>query len=103
MQPELSIPVVWREDGGSPFPGRLDVHGDHLEFDGGVRDARRARVLRFGEIASARIGRADGDRINGRPAIVLGLADGRRLSFAGFDRPGALAEVLHRVEHRLSA
>jgi hypothetical protein len=58
-------------------------------------------VLRYDEIADARIARENGGRINGRPAIVLGLADGGTLSFVGFDRPGGLVEVLHRVESRL--
>ena len=100
-RPELSIPVIWTEDGGPPQAGRLDVHADRLRFDGGFRDARRALDLPFAEIADARIGRANGDRINGRPAVVLGLASGGVVSFVGFDRPGALVEILHRVEQRL--
>jgi hypothetical protein len=101
MQPELSIPVIWTEDNGSPSAGRLDVFGDRLHFEGGIRDARHARELDYADIAAARIGREIGDRINGRPAIVLGLEGGRTLSFVGFDRPGTLVELLHRIEQRL--
>jgi hypothetical protein len=102
MQPELSIPVIWTADGAAPLAGRLDVYGDRLHLDGGGRDSRQQRDVRFDEIASARIGRENGDRINGRAAMVLDLADGGRLSFAGFDRPGTLGELLHRIETRIS-
>jgi hypothetical protein len=98
---ELSIPVVWTEDGGPPAAGRLDVHADGLRFHGGVRGAPRGRQVAYSEIVSARIGRDNGDRINGRAAIVLALAGGGTLSFVGFDRPGTLVELLHRVEQRL--
>lgn len=103
MKPELSIPVIWAEDGGSQTAGRLDVHRDRLLFDGGVRGAPLVRDLAYTEIASARMGRENGDRINGRPAIVLALKTGGRLSFVGFDRPGTLAELLQRIEERVSA
>lgn len=100
--PELSIPVIWAEDGGAQLAGRLDVYDDRLHLDGGRRDAHTLRDLRYDEIAAARIGRDDGDRINGRAAMVVELSTGGRVSFVGFDRPGTLLELLHRVEARLA-
>src|SRR4051812_40881583 len=94
MTPELSIPVIWLENGGLPVAGRLDVHFDRLHLDGGSRAARATREVAFADIASAHIGRAGGERINGRPAMVIGLAAGGSISLIGFDRPGALAELL---------
>jgi hypothetical protein len=99
--PELSIPVIWTEDDRSPLAGRLDVYADRLHLDGGSRAAPACRDVRFEEIASARIGRDNGDRINGRAAIVVALAGGGAVSFVGFDRPGTLLELLHRIETRL--
>ena len=98
MEPHLSIPVIWAEDGGSPLAGRLDVDADGLHLDGGSRSARSIRDLAYADIASARIGRNDGDRMNGRPAMLLQLIAGGTLSVVSFDRPGALVELLHRVE-----
>src|SRR5947209_5761506 len=98
METGLSIPVIWTEDGGSPHAGRLDVRPDGLTFDGGSRGARRARAVDYTKIAAARIEREVGARINGRPAIVLHLRDGGTLSFVGFDRPGTLLELIHRIE-----
>ena len=101
MQPELSIPVIWTEDGGPPLAGRLDLYDDRLHLDGGSRAAHALRDVRYDEITSARIGRDNGDRINGRIAMILALTAGGTVSFAGLDRPGTLAEVLHRVEDRI--
>ena len=101
MEPELSIPVIWAEDGGSPNAGRLDVHADRILLDGGSRETRARRDVAYADIATARIGRDGDERMNGRPAIVLELKDGATVSFAGFDRPGTLLELLHRVEQRL--
>lgn len=100
--PELSIPVIWTENGAAPRAGRLDLYADRLQLDGGSRDSRARRDLRFDEIASARIGRTAGDRIHGRSALVVELAGGETVSFVGFDRPGTLIELLHRFEGRLA-
>jgi hypothetical protein len=101
MEPELSVPVIWVEDGGAPSAGRLDVLADRLRLDGGSVAARRQRDVLFSEIESVRFGRTNGDRINGRQAIVLALADGGSLSFAGFGRPGTLLEIAQRLESAL--
>ena len=90
------------EDGGAQLAGRLDVYDDRLHLDGGSRDAHTLRDVRYDEIAAARIGRENGDRINGRAAMIVELLTGGRVSFVGLDRPGTLIELLHRVEARLS-
>ena len=97
---ELSIPVIWAEDGASPSAGRLDVRADRLSLDGGVRGDRRMRELLYAEIVGARMGRDGTDRMNGRAAIVLELAGGSTLSFVGFDRPGTLTELLGQLQRR---
>ena len=101
MQPELSIPVIWTEDGDALLAGRLDVFADRLHLDGGSRESRAQLDIRYDEIASARIARENGDRINGRAAMVLERRAGGTLSVVGFDRPGTLLELLHRVEDRI--
>ncbi len=98
MAPELSVPVIWVEDGGTPRAGRLDVHADRFHLDGGSVAERRTRDVEFAEISSVRIGRSNSDRINGRQAIVLALVGGATLSFAGFGRPGTLLEIVQQLE-----
>jgi len=100
---ELSIPVIWVEDRGTPLPGRLDVSDSGLHLDGGSRERRRTRDLDFHDITSFRIGRENGDRIGGRQALVLQLVGGSSVSFAGFDRPGAVHELAERLERALGS
>jgi len=98
MTAELSIPVIWVENGGPPVAGRLDVRADGLHLDGGSRAARATCDVAFADIVSAHIGRADGERINGRPAVVIDLMAGGSISLVGFDRPGVLAELLGQLQ-----
>jgi hypothetical protein len=102
MALELSVPVIWVEDGAAPLAGRLDLYGDRIHLDGGSRDDRRRRDVPFAQIASVRLARENGDRIKGRVAIVLSLVGGGLLSFVGLDRPGTQLELLHRLETVLS-
>ncbi len=95
---ELSIPVIWVEDDGSPLAGRLDVTSSGLHLDGGSRETRRTCDLDYADIASFRIGRGNGERIGGRQAAVLQLVGGSSVSFVGFDRPGALHELAERLK-----
>jgi hypothetical protein len=97
---ELSLPVLWAEGGGDAVAGRLDVRDDALQLDGGPRNDRRTRTIPFAEIAGARTGRADGERLHGRQALVVSLRDGAVVSIAAFDRPGTLHELAERLARR---
>src|SRR3954467_4385582 len=98
MQPQLSVPVIWVEDDGTPQAGRFDLFGDRFSLDGGSRDDRRTREVTLTDVGSVRMGRTSGERINRRQAIVLALTGGATLSLAAFARPGTLLELAHRLE-----
>ena len=101
MQAELSVPVIWVENDGPPRAGRVDLTAGGIHLDGGSRDDRRTVDLLYSEIASVRIGRNGAERINGRSAVVLGLRSGANVSFAAFDRPGAVLDLAHLLEERI--
>jgi hypothetical protein len=98
MDSELSIAVMWAEDGGSPHAGRLDVGGDGLRLDGGARGTHQTRDVRFRDIVSFRV-----DRSGPRRAVVIEIAGGGSLSFVAFERPGALHELAQRLQRSVSA
>lgn len=100
---ELSLPVIWVEDEGSPLAGRLDVTDDGLHLDGGARERRRTRHVPYSDIASFRIGRRNGERLGGRQAVHLELVGGSSVSLRGFDRPGTLHELAERLERNRSS
>ena len=98
MAPELSIPVLWSVDRGPHVAGRLDLYGDRLRLDGGSRDDRRTLDVDGAEIAAVRIAREGGERIEGRPVLLVELRGGSVLSVAGLQTLGTLHELAERIE-----
>jgi hypothetical protein len=102
MERDLSIPVIWRDEGGARHAGRLDLRRDGLSLEGGSRDEPRRLEIPYAAIETARIGRSNGDRLDGRAAVVLRLATGGTVWLAGFGGAGTTIELLHRLESLLS-
>lgn len=97
MGPELSLPVVWSEDGTTLLPGRLELGGGLLRLVGGSHGIERTRELDVREIAATRLGRSADERIGGRLTLVVELHGGGALRIAGFERPGAMRELADRL------
>jgi hypothetical protein len=103
MRPEVSLPVVWTEDGTTAHPGRLELAGRRVRLLGGSHDAEQMRELELHEIAATRLGRTPQERIGGRLTLVLELRDGGAIRIAGFERPGALRELADRLQSALGS
>jgi hypothetical protein len=103
MSPEVSLPVVWTEDGNPAYPGRLELTGRHLRLIGGSRDAEDVRELELREIAATRLGRTAEERIGGRLTLVVELLNGGSIRIAGFERPGAMRELADRLQAALGS
>jgi hypothetical protein len=83
-----SYTVIW--DDGEPLEaGRLEVAREGIAFHGAVREL----AVGFDDIDSVRVGRGSGERIGGRPSLVLGLRGGRPLRIGSLDGLGALNEL----------
>jgi hypothetical protein len=95
---DLSLPVMWSEQGDQARPGRLDLSASSLHFSGGSRDGAYDRRFEMTEIARAYIGRTALKRIGDRATLVLELHDGRTLRIAGVERPGAVRELAERLQ-----
>lgn len=103
MRPDVSLPVVWTEDGAAPQPGRLELAGLHLRLIGGSRDAERVRELELREIVSTRLGRTEQERIGGRLTLVVEMRGGASMRIAGFERPGAIRELADHLQVALGS
>jgi hypothetical protein len=88
--------AVW-QDGGRPMAGRVLVDASALDFEGAGRGRQAARHIPFASIASSRLARAVGDRVGGRPSLVLELADGEVIRIAT-PEVGALYELAEAVK-----
>jgi hypothetical protein len=87
--------AVWQE-GGPPMAGRVLVDGSAIDFDGAGRGRHASRHIPYTTIASSRLGRAPTDRVGGRPALVLELADGEVIRIAT-PEVGALYELAEAI------
>jgi len=97
MRSELSLPVVWSEDGTTLLPGRLELGGGWLRLVGGSHGAERTRELDVRDIAATRLGRSADERIGARLTLVVELRGGGSLRIAGFEQPGAMRDLADRL------
>jgi len=88
-----SYAVVWRENGGSTQPGKLQLETNGLRLEGGGE----VRELSFADLAGMRIGRLPGERLAGRPALVVDRRDGDSIQVATVGEVGALFELAERI------
>ena len=84
----MTYAVVWRENGGAAYAGRLSLDRDCLVLSGAAPGARESsRRLRCEELAGARLERRDG------PLLVLLGPVGSRIEVTLLDGPGVLHEL----------
>jgi len=84
----MTYAVVWREDGGEAYAGRLSLDRDSVVLSGSAPGAREStRRLRCEELADARLERRDG------PLLVLVSRVGRRIEVTSLEGSGALHEL----------
>jgi hypothetical protein len=96
----MSYAVLWNEDESPTHAGKLELGDESLLFDGLNGSSRVRREVPVAEVVSARIARGRGERIGGRPALVLARSGGRVLRLASLSGAGALHEVIDFVNTR---
>ncbi len=94
--------IVWREPDASLATGKLVLEPDGLRLEGAVQGRLVRRKLPYERLAGVRIGREPGEKINGRPTIVL-ERHGMPSLFVEPMRPGLLSELAESVAELSSA
>ena len=56
-----------------------------------------AKVVRYDDLKEFRLARSSGDRVQGRPTLVLELTNGSELKLASVAQPGIVAELADRL------
>ena len=94
-----SIAVVWSESVGPVRAGKLVLETGALRFEGsgGRSGAPFVHRVYYEDIESVCVGRENGDRLAGRPALVLDLAVGGRLRIGSVNGVGVLTELASRL------
>lgn len=88
----MTYAVVWRENEGEAYAGRLSLDNDTVVLSGTASGARESiRRLRCDELADARLERHDG------PALVLLGRAGSRIEVTSLEGAGALHELVEQI------
>ncbi len=93
----ITYAVVWREEGSEPASGELDLLPHGFVLQGLAAGEPAVRHLSYESLAGIRVGRRDGERIDGLPTVVVDLHDGTSLAIATVAAPGALGELAERL------
>ncbi len=97
----MSYAVVWSENDGPVYAGRLELGQRALRLFGvapTLRESRR-RVF-YDELTAAHMERAPGARLRNRPTLVLDERDGGRIQLSSVAGVGSLHELAEQLETR---
>jgi hypothetical protein len=91
--------VVWSENGGPLYAGRLELADRCVRLAGRAGQAWESdRALFYEELAGVRVERRLQARLSGRPTLVLERRNGGGLRIASVEGPGSLHELAERLE-----
>lgn len=93
----ITYAVTWQEADGLRRSGRLELGSDAARFEGRSNGAGATRIVRYQDIERFRLARSSGDRLQGRPTLVLELAGGNLVKIASVAQPGIVGELLERL------
>lgn len=95
---KTSYAVKWRESSGHTFLGRLDFEPTALVLEGrdGAADAI-VRTIEFEDLDGFHLAQSSGDRLDGKPTLVVERAGGDVLVTSAVMHAGVLQELVHRL------
>jgi hypothetical protein len=96
----MSYAVLWSEQEGPAHAGKLELCPGSLVLHGLNGSGRIRREFSLDDVVSLRIGRGRGERLGGRPVVMLQLTEGRTLRLATLSGAGALHEIVDHVSGR---
>ena len=95
--------VVWRE-GTSPLArGKLELLPLALKLTGASPAGPGTREIAYVDLPIVRIGRSDGDRLNGVASLLLQPSGSERIAIAPVAQPGLVGELAGRLARLIAA
>ncbi len=89
----VSYAITWQEPEAEPRSGRLELKSRGLGFEGSNGSGSAIEEVAYDELSAARIARTPGDRLAGRPTLVLERRAGGSIRIAGVAQPGIISEL----------
>ena len=94
----MAYAVVWSEDGGPDFAGKLELEDESVVLSGTAPAALESlRRVPLSELADAHLGRLSRRRGGADTGLVLVRRDGGRVEIVSLEGAGALHELLERL------
>ena len=93
----LTYAVTWEGPEGTRRSGRLELCDGALHLEGSNGYGAARRELPYADVSGFRLARAGGERLQGRPTLLLELRGGEMLKIAGVSQPGIVAELSDRL------
>ncbi len=98
-----SYAVVWRGVEGDRFAGKLELGERTLDLEGSDPEGAPARIrVSYDDLAGVRIGRSPGERMDGRPSLIVELRSGVAVSVAPVGGTGVVFEMGQVLEELVS-
>jgi hypothetical protein len=98
----ITYAVVWEEPDGSERAGRLELGRQALTLEGRNRGVPVSHSFPYADVRALRIANRNGERLQGRPTLVLELCSGGALRITAVAEPGIVSELASRLgEERL--
>jgi len=95
---QSSYAVTWQQGGEPTRSGRLDLLSAGFTLEGA---GSSLRVVDYDDLSDVRVGRSAGDRISGRPTLVLEPRIGEPIRIASIVDPGVVSELAERLARKL--
>jgi hypothetical protein len=93
----VTYAVTWEEPDGIRRSGRLELGTDALHLVGSNGDGAASTELPYTDVRRFGLARSGGERLQGRPTLLLELPGGQILKIAGVSQPGIVAELSDRL------
>ena len=93
----ITYAVTWEGPEGTRRSGRLELGADALHLEGRNGDGAASKALPYSDVSRFRLARSSGERLQGRPTLLLELRGGEMLKIAGVSQPGIVAELSDRL------
>jgi hypothetical protein len=90
---KTSYGVVWREGESALATGKLELLPLGIRLDG----LDGARGIPYELLANVRVGRQAGERIDGRPSVVLERRSGAPVTISTVAKPSLVGEIVERL------
>jgi hypothetical protein len=94
---QTSYGVVWREGDEPLARGKLELLARELRLEGLSGSEQVTREIPYQLLEGVRVGRVNGDRLDGHPTLIVKPATGESIAIAAVAQPGVIAELAERL------